>query len=167
MAATVSGGGGPSPHGPKAVRDYLTREGVDHEVFHHPPTYSALAEAHAYGAPPHHVMKVVALIGADGWATVALPASERLAMPRVRQLLDDPGLRLATEEEIAGQYPELPVGALPPVGDVVPAPALIDRRLLARDWILIGAGDHRHSLRVKPSDVEHLTHARIVDICEE
>jgi Ala-tRNA(Pro) deacylase len=149
-----------------ALRRSLDERGVDYEIVRHEPTGSALADAHAYGAPPRRVVKTVAMWSGARLISVALPASERLHMRRVRQLLGDPGARLATEAEIARELPELDVGALPPFGDPAPPLVLVDRRVLSSNWVLANGGDHRHSVRVSPLEIVRLSHARVVDIAE-
>jgi Ala-tRNA(Pro) deacylase len=149
-----------------AVRRSLDERGVDYEIVRHEPTGSALADARAYGAPPHRAVKAVGLWAKGQLRVVALPASERLDIRRVRQLLGDPGARLATEAEIARELPELDVGALPPFGDPAPPLVLVDRRVLSSNWVLANGGDHRHSVRVSPLEIVRLSHARVVDIAE-
>lgn len=148
------------------VVHHLEESGIDHEVVRHPPAFTAADEARDYGAPAHRVVKTIALRSGDADVLVAIPASERLDIHRVRQLLADPSARLATEEEMAVSFPGLEPGALPPFGGILPVPELIDRRLLSCTWVLANGGDHRHSLRVSPLAIVHLSRARVVDICE-
>lgn len=140
---------------------------MDYEVVRHEPTGSALADAHVYGAPARRVVKTVAIRTDGKLVVVALPASERLYMRRVRQLLGDPSARLATEAEIARELPWLDAGALPPFGAPAPPLVLVDRRVLSSNWVLTNGGDHRHSIRVSPLQVVRLSpRARVVDIAE-
>jgi prolyl-tRNA editing enzyme YbaK/EbsC (Cys-tRNA(Pro) deacylase) len=147
-----------------AVRRSLDEHGVDYEIVRHEPTGSALAEAHAYGAPAHRVVKTVAVWTRGELRVVALPASETVDMGRVRQLLGDTEARLATEAELARELPELDAGALPPFGAPAPPLVLVDRRVLSSNWVLVNGGDHLHSLRVSPLEIVRLSHARVVDI---
>lgn len=148
------------------MRRFLDESDVDYEISRHEPTDTAFAEARAYGAAARRMVKTVALKTAAGYVSVALPASEQLDLARVRQLLDDPDIRLATERELAGEFPALEAGALPPFGDIAPALELVDRRVLACNWVLANGGDRRHSLRVSPLEIVRLARARVVDIAE-
>jgi prolyl-tRNA editing enzyme YbaK/EbsC (Cys-tRNA(Pro) deacylase) len=147
-----------------AVRRALDENGVDYEIVRHDPTGGALAEARAYGAPPRRVVKTVAVRCGGRLVAVAIPASSQLQMHRVRHLLDDPDAHLASEAELAHELPGLEVGALPPFGAPAPPLVLVDRRLLASNWVLANGGDHRHSLRVSPLQIVRLSQARVVDI---
>jgi Cys-tRNA(Pro)/Cys-tRNA(Cys) deacylase len=98
----------------------------------------------------------------------AIPASERLDLHKLRELLGATRqLRLATETEIARDFPTLEVGAVPPFGPRVPAAEVIDSALVQHERILCPAGDHRHSVLVDPRDVVRVTAARTADICED
>jgi Ala-tRNA(Pro) deacylase len=153
-------------HGFAAVRRCLDERGVDYEIGRHEPTDSALSEARAYGAPARRMVKTLAVKTAARYLSVALPASERLDLVRVRHLLGDRRARLATEPELAHHFPGLEAGALPPFGHIGPPLELVDRRVLACNWVLANGGDHRHSLRLSPLEIIRLARARIVDIAQ-
>jgi Ala-tRNA(Pro) deacylase len=143
-----------------AVRRSLDEQGVDYEIVRHDHTGSALA----YGAPPHRVVKTVGIWTRGQLQAVALLASESLDMRRARQLLEDSETRLATEADLAREYPELDAGALPPFGPPGPRLLLVDRRVLSSNWVLVNGGDHLHSLRVSPLEIVRLSRARVVDV---
>jgi prolyl-tRNA editing enzyme YbaK/EbsC (Cys-tRNA(Pro) deacylase) len=153
-------------HGFAAVRRSLDERGVDYEIVRHEATGSALADAHAYGAPPRRTVKTVAVRTGGALVTVALPASERLHLQRMRHLLRDPDAQIAGEAELAAELPGLEPGALPPFGAPAPPLVLVDRRVLASNWVLVNGGDHRHSLRVSPLEMVRLSQARVVDIAQ-
>lgn len=149
-----------------AVQKSLVDRGVDYEIVSHDSAPTALADAHASGTPPRRVVKTVALRTGGGLVTVALPASERIDIARVRQCLSDPDAEFATEEEIVRAVPDLEPGALPPFGAPAPPLVLVDRRVLSSKWVLANGGDGRHSLRVSPLEIVRLSRARVVDIAE-
>jgi prolyl-tRNA editing enzyme YbaK/EbsC (Cys-tRNA(Pro) deacylase) len=148
----------------QAVRRSLDEHGVDYEIVCHEHTGSALAEARSYGAPPYRVVKTVALWALGSLRVVALPASECVDVNRVGHLLDDADARIATEAELSHELPSLDPGALPPFGPPAPPLALVDRRVLSCNWVLVNGGDHRHSLRVSPLEIIRISQARVVDI---
>jgi hypothetical protein len=75
-------------------------------------------------------------------------------------------LRLATEEEMRKAFPFFEVGALPPVGPMLPLPEVLDVRLLYRDSVLCAGGDHRHAVRLDPRDLVRIAEPRVGDLCE-
>lgn len=154
--------------GTNAIAGYLEDEGVEFELVEHEQAVSAAGEARATSRPPDQVAKTVVLHDGAAYVIAAIPASERLDLHKLRTLLGATRrLRLASEEEIAADFPSLEVGAVPPFGPMVPAAEVIDRSLLEPHRILCPAGDHRHSVLVDPRDVVRLTHATVADIAED
>jgi prolyl-tRNA editing enzyme YbaK/EbsC (Cys-tRNA(Pro) deacylase) len=153
--------------GIEAVTAFLEREGVSYEVVEHRPTFSAAAEARASGAEPREAAKTLALRDHDQYRMAVIPATHRLDLHRMRELLGASShLRLATEAELEADFPMFDVGAMPPLGPMMPMAEVIDVHLLYHERILCAGGDHRHSLRMDPRDLLRLCEPRVAAICE-
>jgi prolyl-tRNA editing enzyme YbaK/EbsC (Cys-tRNA(Pro) deacylase) len=153
--------------GISAVTAYLDGEGVRYEVVEHRPTFSAAAEARASGTEPREAAKTLALHDRDGYRMAVIPATHRLDLHRCRELLGATShLRLATEAELERDFPMFEVGAMPPLGPMMPMPEIIDVHLLYHDRILCAGGDHKHSLRLDPRDLLRLCEPRVASLCE-
>ena len=158
---------GATPHVNEVTR-YLDDAGLRYEVIEHPPTYTALADARTTGTKPSEEAKAVLLRSDGGYRLAVIPASERLDLRKVRDLLGERrALRLATEAEMQEDFPQFEVGAVPPVGPALPALEVLDRRLLDCDRIVCAGGDHRHSVSLDPRDVLVLANPHVADLCEE
>jgi Ala-tRNA(Pro) deacylase len=156
-----------SERGVAVVSRFLEDAGVEHEVLEHPPTYSMLEEADAVHADLRHSAKTLALHDRGGWRIAVLPANHRLDLERARRLLGGTRhLRLGTEDEMAAAFPAFDVGALPPVGPMLPLPEVIDVRLLYREHVVCHGGDHRHAIRLDPRELIRLSEPRVGDVCE-
>lgn len=153
--------------GHTAVTEFLEREGVPYEVVEHERTQTAAAEARAAGMPPSDVAKTVVLRDEEGVRLAVVPSSERLDMHKVKLALGSKGLRLVSEQEMAEEFDEFEVGAVPPFGPMFQALELVDQRLLDHDRILCCGGDHEHGVLVDPNDVVQAGRARVADICED
>jgi Ala-tRNA(Pro) deacylase len=153
--------------GVAAVTEFLGREGISYEVVEHERTQTAVAEARAAGVPAADVAKTIVLRDEVGLRLAVIPASERLDMHKLRQALASRGLRLVTEQEMAKEFDEFEVGAVPPFGSMFDALELVDERLLEHDRILCGGGDHEHAVLVDPRDVVRAGEARVADICQD
>lgn len=149
-----------------ALTAFLERQGVPYEVVEHERTQTAAAEARAAGVPAADVAKTVVLRDEVGLRLAVLPASERLDMHKLRQALASKGLRLVTEQEMADEFDQFEVGAVPPFGSMFDALELVDERLLEHDRILCSGGDHEHAVLVDPRDVVRAGEARVADISE-
>ena len=138
---------------------------VDYELLSHPRTVSAAAEARVLDVPLEQTAKTVIVRTASGFARTVVPASRRIDLKRVARALDDPSVGLATEQELAGAYPEFELGAVPPFDGKLEDDVVIDAHLLATDHVVFEAGTHRESVRMRTEDLIELAHARIAEIC--
>jgi Ala-tRNA(Pro) deacylase len=151
-----------------AITEFLEGERISYELVEHEPVMSAAAEAGAAHVPPDQVAKTVVLHDGSAYVIAAIPASERLDLHKLRNVLGaSRRLQLASEDQIARDFPTLEVGAAPPFGPMVPAAEVIDRALLDQERILCPAGDHRHSVLVDPRDIIRATAARAARICQD
>ncbi|HYM54764.1 MAG TPA: YbaK/EbsC family protein [Solirubrobacteraceae bacterium] len=152
----------------EAIVGFLDGAGIAYELVEHEPVMSAAAEARVAGLPPEQVAKTVVLHDGSVYVIAAIPAACRLDLGKLRDLLGATRqLRLASEDEIARDFPSLEVGAVPPFGPMVPAAEVIDSALVEHERILCPPGDHRHSVLVDPRDVVRVTVAMTADISEE
>jgi Ala-tRNA(Pro) deacylase len=152
----------------QAVTGYLEKKGVPFEVIQHERTETAAAEARAAGMPPDDVAKTVVLRDDTGFRLAVIPASRRLDLSKVRDLLGGShGLRFVTETEMASDFGDFEVGAVPPFAPMVEAVELMDERLLDHDRILCSGGDHEHGVLLDPLDLVRAGQARVADLCED
>lgn len=154
--------------GIEALTRFLDERGIAYEAVEHEQTYSSAAEAKAAGVAPDHAAKTVLLRDGDEYRMAVIPASERLDLHKARDVLGASAkLRLATEEEMGADFDTFEVGALPPFGPLVPAPEVVDRRLIEHDRVLCTGGDHRHSVLVDPNEIVRVGDGKLADVCED
>lgn len=130
--------------------DHLAKRGIRFEVLPHPRATSAMEEARALGVDAESVVKTIVLDIATGHALALIPASRRLDLDLVREGLEDPTARLATEEELTRDFPEFELGALPPLPSLLHVPIIIDPHLLHHRSITFSSGSQRESVRAAP-----------------
>lgn len=151
----------------EALSTYLTAHGVEHRVIEHDETFTAASEARAAEVPAEQTAKTVVLEDRGTYLLALVPASDRLDLHKVRDLLGaSKSLRLATENEIAEHFSQFEVGAVPPVGHVLFAGEVVDETLAGQPEVLCSGGDHRHSVVVDPRQIVRLAEARVADIRE-
>lgn len=169
MGSDDAPGGEPQgAHGIEALTEFLDGQGIDHETVEHEQTFSATAEASAAGVAPDHAAKTMLLRDGDDYRIAVIPASHRLDLHKAREVLGATAkLRLATEDEMGADFAAFDVGALPPFGPLLPAPEVLDGRLLEHDRILCTGGDHRHSVLIDPNEIVRVAAAKLADVCED
>jgi Ala-tRNA(Pro) deacylase len=150
-----------------SVTEHLDARGVPYEVIEHAETFSAVAEAIAVSVDPAAAGKTLVLHDHGGSFLVVVPADRHLDLGRVHDLTGATRhLRLATEAEMARDFPLYEVGAAPPIGPSLPAIEIVDIRLLALERGLFAAGDHRHALLISVRDLLRVAEPRVADVCE-
>lgn len=150
------------------LTSFLDEAGLDFDVLEHAHTERATDEAAALGVSPAEVAKTLVLMTPEGNVRAVLPASERIDLRKVGDLLGVGGKRvhLATEDDLARDYADFELGAVPPFSGKSD-PVILDLRLSERDSVVFEAGSHERSVRLKAADLVRLTGAQVADITRE
>jgi Ala-tRNA(Pro) deacylase len=151
------------------LTDVLEQAGVHYELLPHAHTETAFAEAEALGVSAGEVAKTLVAKTPSGYVRAVLPASDRLDLHKLSELYGEKkkDVHLASEEELAREYPEFELGAVPPVGGARHDSVVVDRRLAERESVVFEAGSHDESLRLATADLLRITKAQVADISEE
>jgi Ala-tRNA(Pro) deacylase len=141
---------------------------VDFDVLEHPRTERAVDEAAALGIGPEEVAKTLVLVTPANDVRAVLAASERIDLHKVAAVLGISGkkVHLASEDELGRAYPDFELGAVPPLGGREDR-VIVDERLAMRDSVVLEAGSHERSVRLKAADLVRLTKAQVADISRE
>jgi Cys-tRNA(Pro) deacylase len=150
------------------VTRFLDEAGVDFDVLEHEHTERAAEEAAALGVAPEEVAKTLVLASPGGNVRAVLLASERIDLHKVAAVLGVGGkkVHLATEDDLARGYSSFELGAVPPFGGPEDR-VIVDERLSGRDSVVLEAGSHDTSVRLKAADLVRLTEAQVADITRE
>ncbi len=135
------------------VTDHLERRGVAFEVIPHGQAYTSLGEAQALGIAAGEVVKTVVVHAVSGHVLVAVPGSRRLDMALVRTAVGDTHARLAAEEELARDFSDYELGALPPRGSLVRAHIYVDPEVVGHDSGVFAAGGQTESINIRMDDL--------------
>jgi Ala-tRNA(Pro) deacylase len=150
------------------LRSFLDEAGVDYEVLEHAHTERAADEAAALGVALEEVAKTLVLSTPEGNVRAVLPASERIDLRKAGDLVGASGkkVQLASEDDLARDYTEFELGAVPPFSGKADR-VIIDSRLAERESVVLEAGSHERSVRLKTADLVRLTGAQVGDISRE
>ena len=86
-----------------------------------------------------------------------LPASWNVDLHRLRTVFATHRVRLATEDEIIGLFPDCELGAMPPFGNLYGLPVYVDQSLTEDEEIVFQAGTHSEAIRMRYWDFASLT----------
>jgi Ala-tRNA(Pro) deacylase len=144
----------------------LDEAGVRYQLLPHARTESALAEAEALGVAPAGVAKTLVVTTPEGYVRAVLSASERIDLHKLREVTGGgrKKVHLASEQDLARDYPEFDLGAVPPIGGGRRDRVVVDSRLAEFESIVLEAGSHERSVRVATEDLVRVTEAEVADI---
>src|SRR5947209_2671764 len=125
------------------VREELDRRGIAYQECHHADAFTAQEVAQREHVSGHRVAKVVGVIADGRPVELVLPASRRVDLERVREVLGASEARLASEEELERCFTDCEVGAIPALRHWGEVEVLMDGHLCCGGDIFILGGTHR------------------------
>ena len=154
--------------GPNVLVERLHELHVEFELLPHRRTLTAAGEARALGVLPQETAKTVIARDENGAnVRVVVLASSRLDLEKVAQAVSAKEVVLLTETELAGSYPQFELGAVPPFGGPAGDRVVVDRKLADCEHIVLDAGVHDASLRLRTDDLIVVADAMLADVAKE
>lgn len=139
----------------KTLKEYLDEHGVDYEVVKHAHTPSASRSAQAAHVPGDALVKGVVLEDTGRHLLAVLPATRRLQLGRLHQVLGE-HVGLATEQEMSRLFPDCETGAVPALGPAYGMETLLDDSLAAQEDIYLEGGDHESLIHLSGASFRSL-----------
>ena len=148
------------------VRDFLDSRGVKYVTIRHSPAFTAAEVAASAHVAGRDFAKTVIMWLEGRLAMVVLPASRRIVQHDLREMLDSPEARFATETEFRDRFPDCELGAMPPFGNLYGLPVYVSTALSTEPEIAFNAGTHTEVIKmafadfvtlVKPTILEFIT----------
>lgn len=145
--------------------ELLRGEQVEFELLPHRRTLRAAAEARVLGVLPQTVAKTLVVRDDQGRCVRAVvPATRRLSVERLATALAAKSVRLLTEGELVTAYPQFELGAVPPFGGPAGDLVVLDRDLTRGEHVVVEAGVHDTSLRLRTEELVRVAEAQVAEI---
>jgi Ala-tRNA(Pro) deacylase len=135
------------------VTEHLEQQQVPFEVIQHPQTLTTVDEARAIGIGPSEVIKTLVLNTVAGHALAVVLAARRLDMRLAQRAVQDPHARLASEDELARDFPDYELGAVPPLASLLMVPVYVDSEVMDHEMVVFAAGSHTESIKARTSEL--------------
>ena len=145
------------------TKEFLARAGVKYDSIPHPVAFTAsevAASAHILGRD--FAKTVIVKIDGD-LAMIVLPASRRLVLADLREMLGTDNVRLATETEFRDAFPDCEIGAMSPFGNLYDMRVYVAASLTEENTIAFNAGSHTDVIQIAYADFARLVHPTILD----
>ena len=138
------------------LKDYLDKEKAAYQHDVHRTAYTAQEVAAEEHIPGRMMAKTVVVKAGDQFGMAVLPATQRVDLAALKAALGGQEVRLATEFEFTGLFPDCDVGAMPPFGNLYGLPVYAEESLTADTEIAFNAGTHQDTIRMKYEDFARL-----------
>jgi Ala-tRNA(Pro) deacylase len=143
--------------------EYLDLMQVRYSHSTHARAVTARETAYAERMPAHELAKSVVYFGEEGFGIAVVPADHQVDLFKLERVLGLPGIRLATEGELAQLFPGCEVGAMPPFGEILEMPVTVDTGL-ATEFIAFTMGTHRDTVRMSFGDFHRIANPKVAPI---
>jgi Ala-tRNA(Pro) deacylase len=146
------------------LQTYLDEMGVTYSLSRHPAVYTAQALAEVEHVPGRQVVKPVVVLADGRFVLCALPASYRIDLAKMRELLHAKSVALADEVLLRELFPDCELGAEPPIGRLYGLPTYVDPAVIADERVTFQAGTHVDAITMHMSDYRRITQGQIATI---
>jgi len=127
---------------------FLEEQHVPFVTIPHARAYTAQEIAASVHVPGQEVAKTVIVLADEKLHMAVVPATRRIELVLLKNALAVKKIRLATETEFEGVFPECEVGAMPPFGNLYRIPVIVDESLKKDREIVFNAGSHTETVKM-------------------
>jgi Ala-tRNA(Pro) deacylase len=145
------------------VEGVLKKNNIRYKTFKHQEAYTAQEIAAAMHVPGKDLAKVVMVKSKDRYIMAVVPASWRIDFNKLKDVLHEKDVRLATEEEFKSVFPDCEAGAEPPFGNLYNIDTYVDKSLAKDDHIFFNAGNHYETVVMDYNDYTNIVKPRVAD----
>lgn len=136
------------------IRAYLQSRHVRFETMLHPPAPSSTKLAQVIHVSGRRVAKGVLVRSGDTFVLAVLPATSRIDLDRLAQVLGVRQVQIATEDEVERVFGDCERGALPPFGRLYGLTTLVDTSLSGSSEITFVGNSRHEGVRMRYRDYE-------------
>ncbi|MBI2516547.1 MAG: YbaK/EbsC family protein [Opitutae bacterium] len=145
------------------VKAYLDSRGIKYVSIQHSPAFTAPEIAESAHVSGRDFAKTVIVMLQDEMAMIVLPASRRLLLSDLREMLESSHVRLASEAEFKDRFPDCELGAMPPLGNLYGMKTYVSGLLAEEQEIAFNAGTHTEVIKMTYADFEQLVQPTVLD----
>lgn len=138
------------------IRDFLQARSIRFELMLHAPSHSATHLAGSVHVPGRSVAKSVLVRSGQGFALAVLPATHRIDLERLAEVLGVGLVGIATEAEVEAIFADCEPGALPPFGRLYGLETLVDASLAGSAEVVFVANTRHEGVRMRFQDYERI-----------
>jgi Ala-tRNA(Pro) deacylase len=146
---------------PAKLKTFLDEHHVRYVTIQHSKAYTAqdvAAKTHISGK---EIAKTVIVKLGGKMVMAVVPASRKVDLEHLREVVGAQSAVLATEAEFKDRFPGCEVGAMPPFGNLYGLDVWVDESLRDDEEIAFNAGTHTELVRLAYADFERLVKPKV------
>lgn len=147
----------------KGPENLLKENNIRYKVVTHPEVYTAQEIAATMHVPGKNMAKSVMIKAKDRFIMAVLPASWRVDFNKLKEVLKEKELKLASEDKFKGLFPDCEPGAEPPFGNLYNITTIVDKSLAEDEYISFNAGTHYEAVEMSYQDYANLVKPTVTD----
>jgi len=147
----------------RRLQEYLDSHHVHYEVLGHQEAYTAPEIAHMLHVSGKMLAKVVMIKADERFVMAVLPSNWKIDFDRLKEALRSSRVRLATEDEFKGLFPDCELGTIPPFGNLYGVEVYVDQFLTEDEEIVFQAGTHLGAVKLRYQDFANLVHPKVAE----
>jgi len=144
----------------------LKKNNIIYNIIKHQEAYTAQEIAEAIHVSGKNLAKVVMVKAKERYIMTVMPASCRIDFRKLKDVLRETDLRLASEEEFKTVFPDCEAGAEPPFGNLYNIETYVDKSLTEDDQIFFNAGNHYETVVMDYADYDKIVRPRVAEFAE-
>lgn len=138
------------------VKAFLDSHGIRYVSILHSAAFTAAEVAASVHVAGRDFAKTLIVNLDDERVMVVLPATRRLLLGELREMLESEHARLATEAEFQDLFPDCELGAMPPFGNLYNMKVYVSADLAHETEIAFNAGTHTEVIKMDFEDFDRL-----------
>lgn len=148
----------------KKLTAFLDDQGAKYVTIAHSPAFTAQEVAESAHVSGRNFAKTVVITIEGVPAMLVLPATRRLALHELREMLETENVKLATEKELRDWFPDCELGAMPPFGNLYGMKVHVAASLMHEREIAFNAGSHTEIVKLPMEDFDRLVKPLTIDL---
>ncbi len=146
----------------RRLKEYLDSQQIKYVTISHSPAFTAQQIAATAHVPGKELAKTVMVLVDGEMAMAVLPASLRVDLDHLQEMIGAKRVELADERSFRDMFPECEVGAMPPFGNLYGMDVYVADSLAEDEEIAFNAGSHTELIRMAYADFERLVKPRVL-----
>lgn len=146
------------------IKEFLDRHAVRYTSIVHARARTAAEVAASAHVAGRDFAKTLVLMVDGEMVLVVVPATRRLVLSDLREMLGTSHVRLATEAEFRDRFPDCELGAMPPFGNLYGLRVYVSSQLATEPEIVFNAGTHTEAVKLSYADFADLVRPTVVDL---